>query len=213
MNHLGTTLLYLSHLFHSIQLSLSNRTAKDQLWFIHWTSYAPNLIHKSSSNRTSDWLYSEFSCLCGQNSQKRNDLTSILVVDFFTETGQLKMVFYKVAFLYIDKEILLYLKFMVFLYFVQMSMWSRSPQLTPCNERTQITLKSKQEFSDLENYLFSVYFPILRSKDDICFRRELGLAHVKFDHLNQQLNLIVWVDLNRYYVWLLYITLAFVWAF
>ena len=110
MNQLGTTLLYLSHLFHSIQLSLSNRTAKDQLRFIHWTSYAPNLIHKSLSNRTSDWLYSEFSRLCGQNSQKRNDLTSILVVDFFTETGQLKMVFYEVAFLYIDKEILLYFK-------------------------------------------------------------------------------------------------------
>ena len=110
MNQLGTTLLYLSHLFHSIQLSLSNRTAKDQLRFIHWTSYVPNLIHKSSSTRTSDWLYSEFSCLCVQNSQKRNDLTSILVVDFFTETGQLKMVFYEVAFLYIDKEILLYFK-------------------------------------------------------------------------------------------------------
>ena len=46
--------------------------------------------------------------------------------------------------------------------------------------------------------LFSVYFPILSSKDDISFRLELGSAHVKFDRLNQQSNLIVWVDLNRY---------------
>ena len=30
--------------------------------------------------------------------------------------------------------------------------------------------------------------------DDISFRHELGLAHVKFDRLNQQSNLIVWVD-------------------
>ena len=213
MNQLGTTLLYLSHLFHSIQLSLSNRTAKDQLRFIHWTSYAPNLIHKSSSNRTSDWLYREFSCLCGQNSQKRNDLTSILVVDCFLKLDSLKWSSTKLLFFISIKKSYYILKFMALLYFVQMSMWSRSPQLTPCNERTQITLKSKQEFSDLVNYLFSVYFPLLSSKDDICFRRKLGLTHVKFDHLNQQLNLIVWVDLNRYYVWLLYITLAFVWAF
>ena len=115
MNQLGTTLLYLSHLFHSIQLSLLNRTAKDRLPFIHRTSHAPNLIHKLCQrifqyNSTSDWLYGRFLRLCGQNSQKRNDLTSILVVDFFTETGQLKMVFYEVAFLYIHKEIILHFK-------------------------------------------------------------------------------------------------------
>ena len=34
-------------------------------------------------------------------------------------------------------------------------------------------------------------------KNDIS-RHELGSAHVKFDRLNQQSNLIVWVDLNRY---------------
>ena len=87
---------------------------------------------------------------------------------------------------------------MALLYFVQMSIRSRSPQLTPSHNRTQITLKSKQEFSGLVNNLFSVYFPILSSKDDICFRCELGLAHVKFDRLNQQSKLIVWVNLNRY---------------
>ena len=66
-----------------------------------------------------------------------------------------------------------------------------------CLNRTQITLKSKQQFPGLVNYiLFSVYFPILSSKDDISFRHELGSAHVKFDRLNQQSNLIVWVDLT-----------------
>ena len=36
---------------------------------------------------------------------------------------------------------------------------------------------------------FCSLFPYfkLRSKDDICFRRELGSAHVKFDRLNQPL--------------------------
>ena len=161
MNQLGTTLLYLSHLFHSIQLSLSNRTAKDQLRFIHWTSYAPNLIHKSSSNRTSDWLYSEFSCLYGQNSQKRNDLTSILVVDFFTETGQLKMVFYQVAFLYIDKEILLYFKiYGVSLFCPHIRFISRSPQLSPCHNRAQITLTSKQD--DFQAWWILLFFSLFR---------------------------------------------------
>ena len=32
---------------------------------------------------------------------------------------------------------------------------------------------------------------MLSSKDDICFRHELGSAHVKFDRLNQKSNLIV----------------------
>ena len=132
---------------------------------------------------------------------------------FLLKLDSLKWSSTKLLFFISIKKSYYILKFMALLYFVRMSMWSRSPQLTPCNERTQITLKSKQEFSDLVNYLFSVYFPILSSKDDIRFRRELGLAHVKFDHLNQQLNLIVWVDLNMYYVRLLCITLAFVWAF
>ena len=66
--------------------------------------------------------------------------------------------------------------------------------------RTQISLKSKQEFPGLVNYTFFNYFPILSSKDDISFRLESGSAHVKFDRLNQQRKLIVWVDLNRYQV-------------
>ena len=49
------------------------------------------------------------------------------------------------------------------------------------------------------NFTFLVYFPILSSKDENCFRHELGSARVKFDRLNQQSNLIVWVDQNRYY--------------
>ena len=85
---------------------------------------------------------------------------------------------------------------MALLYLVQISR-SRSPKLSDCHNRTQITLKSKQEFPGLVNCTFSVYFPILSSKDDISFRHELGSAHVKFDRLNQQSNLIVWVDLNR----------------
>ena len=86
------------------------------------------------------------------------------------------------------------LKFMALLYFVQISR-SRSPQLSPCHNRTQITLKSKQEFPGLVKlYFFSVYFFILSSKDDVSFRYKLGSAHVKFDRLNQQSNLIVWVD-------------------
>ena len=88
------------------------------------------------------------------------------------------------------------LKFMALLYFVLMLIRSRFPQLTPCHNKTQITIKSKQEFSGLVNYLFSVYFPMLSSKDDICFCRKLGSAHVKFDHLNQQSNLKSTVKLN-----------------
>ena len=48
----------------------------------------------------------------------------------------------------------------------------------------------------VEVYFFC--FPILSSKDDISFDHVLGSAHVKFERLNQQSNLIVWVDLNRY---------------
>ena len=72
---------------------------------------------------------------------------------------------------------------MALLYFVQISR-SRSPQLSPCHNRTQITLKSKQEFPGWVNFIFGVYFPILSSKDDISFRHELGSAHIKFDRLN-----------------------------
>ena len=86
---------------------------------------------------------------------------------------------------------------MALLYFVQISR-SRSPQLSPCHSRTQITLKSKQEYPGLVSYICFSIFPILSSKDDISFRRELGSAHVKFDRLNQKSNLVVWVDLNRY---------------
>ena len=60
------------------------------------------------------------------------------------------------------------------------------------------SLKSKLEFPGLVNLLFSVYLPFLSGKNDISFRNELGSAHVKFDRLNQQSNLIVWVDLNIY---------------
>ena len=49
--------------------------------------------------------------------------------------------------------------------------------MSPCHNRAQITLKSKQEFIGLVNF-FSL-FPCLSSKDDISFRHELGLAHVK----------------------------------
>ena len=49
-----------------------------------------------------------------------------------------------------------------------------------------------------EFYFFLVYFPILSNKDDISFCHELGSAHVKYDRLNQQSNLIVWVELSRY---------------
>ena len=59
--------------------------------------------------------------------------------------------------------------------------------------------KIKTRISRLGEFnFFFVYFPISSSKDDISFRLELGSAHVKFDRLNQQSNLIVWVDLNRY---------------
>ena len=39
---------------------------------------------------------------------------------------------------------------------------------------------------------------MLSSKDGISFRHELGSALIKFDRLNQQSNLIICVDLNRY---------------
>ena len=86
---------------------------------------------------------------------------------------------------------------MALFHFVQITR-SRSPQLPLCHNRTQITLKSKQEFPDLVDYTFLVYFSILSSKDDISFRHELGSARVKFDRLNQLSNLLLWVDLNRY---------------
>ena len=85
---------------------------------------------------------------------------------------------------------------MALLYFVQISR-SLSPQLSPCHNRTQIALRSKQEFPGLVNFIFfSLYFPVLSSRDNISFRHESGSAHVKFDRLNQQSNLIVWVDLS-----------------
>ena len=86
---------------------------------------------------------------------------------------------------------------MKILYFVQISR-SRSPQLPPCHKRTQVTLKSKREFPGLLNFTVFSLFPFLSSKDNISFRHEQGSAHVKFDRLNQQSNLIVWVDLNRH---------------
>ena len=42
---------------------------------------------------------------------------------------------------------------MTLLYFVQISR-SRSPQLSPCHNRAQITQKSKQEFPGLVNFTF-----------------------------------------------------------
>ena len=79
---------------------------------------------------------------------------------------------------------------MALLYFVQISR-SRSPQLSPCHNRTQITLKSKQEFPGFVNFTFSVYFPILSSKDDISFRHELlrfGTCKVQPSELTVQLD-------------------------
>ena len=47
MNQLGTALLYMGRLYHSIPLSLSNKAAKDRLRFIRRTSHVPNLnLHK-----------------------------------------------------------------------------------------------------------------------------------------------------------------------
>ena len=45
--------------------------------------------------------------------------------------------------------------------------------------------KSKKEFPGLAWWilLFSVYFSVLTSRDDISFRHELGSANVKFDLL------------------------------
>ena len=45
MNQLGSTDLYSGWLYHSIWLGLSDRTAKDRFWFIHWSSHVPNLMH------------------------------------------------------------------------------------------------------------------------------------------------------------------------
>lgn len=45
MNQLGSTLLYLGQLCHSIRLSLSNKTAEDQLGFIRQSLNVPNLMH------------------------------------------------------------------------------------------------------------------------------------------------------------------------
>ena len=65
------------------------------------------------------------------------------------------------------------------------------------NEQNKNHTKIKTRISRLgELFFFLVYFAILSSKDDISFRLELGSAHVKFDRLNQQSNLIVWVDLK-----------------
>ena len=48
---------------------------------------------------------------------------------------------------------------MALLYFVQISR-SRSPQLSLCHNRTQITLKSKQEFLGLVKFTFSQFISL-----------------------------------------------------
>ena len=50
---------------------------------------------------------------------------------------------------------------MALLYLVQISR-SRSPQLSPCRNRTQITLKSEQEFPGLVNFPFFILFPYFK---------------------------------------------------
>ena len=152
MNQLGTALLYLGRLCCSIRLSLSNRMAKDQLWFIHWTSHVLNVMHKLS---IINYVLFNITTLADRTHRSVTTVTSIHVVDFYTETGRLKTV---LLFFMSIKKSLCILQFMVLLYFVQISR-SQSPQLSPCHNRTQITLKSKQEFPGLP-----VYFPIFKQE-------------------------------------------------
>ena len=50
---------------------------------------------------------------------------------------------------------------MALLYFVEISR-SQSPQVSPCHNRTQVTLKSKQEIPGLVNYTFFSLFPYFK---------------------------------------------------
>ena len=124
------------------------------------------------------WLAtSGFLRLCGQNSKKRNDFTSILVDDFRLKLNSFKRSSKKFIFFISIKKSYWILKFMALLHFVQISIWSRSSY----HNRTQITLKPKLAFHAWWILLFLVHSPILSSKDDVCFRYEFGSAHVKFD--------------------------------
>ena len=124
------------------------------------------------------WLAtSGFLRLCGQNSKKRNDFTSILVDDFRLKLNSFKRSSKKFIFFISIKKSYWILKFMALLHFVQISIWSRSSY----HNRTQITLKRKLAFQAWWILLFLVHSPILSSKDDVCFRYEFGSAHVKLD--------------------------------
>ena len=90
MNQLGTALLYLGRLCCSIRLSLSNRMAKDQLWFIHRTSHVLNVMHKLS---IINYVLFNITTLADRTHRSVTTVTSIHVVDFYTETGRLKTVF------------------------------------------------------------------------------------------------------------------------
>ena len=67
---------------------------------------------------------------------------------------------YKLLFFISIKKSQCNLKFIALLYFVQISR-SRSPQLSPCHNRAQITLKSKQEFTGLVNFTFFQFISLL----------------------------------------------------
>ena len=67
---------------------------------------------------------------------------------------------------------------MALLYLVQISR-SRSPQLSPCHNRSQITLKSKQEYPGLVTFIFFSIFPYLSSKDDIFFSPRIRFGTCK----------------------------------
>ena len=90
MNQLGTALLYLGRLCCSIRLSLSNRMAKDRLWFIHRTSHVLNLMHKLS---IINYVLFNITTLADRTHRSVTTVTSIHIVDFYTETGKLKTVF------------------------------------------------------------------------------------------------------------------------
>ena len=70
---------------------------------------------------------------------------------------------WKLLFFISIKKSLCTLKFMALLCLVQISR-SRFPQLSPCHNRTQITLKSKQEYPGLVTFTFFSKFYYFKQK-------------------------------------------------
>ena len=95
---------------------------------------------------------------------------------------------------------------MALLYLVQRPQ-SRSPQLSPCHNRTQITLKSKQEYPGLVTFTFFSKFPYFKQWGWYFFSPRIRFGTCKVRRLNpaglRKKVMLVWhpCDSPIYTVW------------